>query len=377
MREIISLQFGSYSNWIATQLFNLNLSTKIIIILITILLTTPSNLSSEDLNSLFRFSSSKTNKPTPRALIFDTKGMVDLSYTSNNQPDKFIAWDNNPELYLQNRTSTTSSASWSDIDNNIYHPNSNLGIHQLQQNDQLKPMSSYFQGKEIMEQFEKETQVLDNNLRFFTEECDYLQGFLTYSNTFDGFSGFSQSYIDLIRDEYPKTSIINLMSMTCPESLNTKQHSYSIVNQGMALSDNHNMYDARIPLFWNKTQDIANIDKNPHHLSSSIIALAADSMLLKTKAKSKFMSLSELSLTVNPSGSSPISQLHFKAPLFSKHEIVNLSNPNQPTEKLEFEQTSNSLLSQRFINNAKFSNDNNGINQFSKIEDESFNELWR
>jgi hypothetical protein len=44
------------------------------------------------------------------------------------------------------------------------------------------------------------------------------------------------------------------------------------------------------------------------------------------------MSLSELSLTVNPSGSSPISQLQFKAPLFSNHEIVNLSNPNLQTE---------------------------------------------
>jgi hypothetical protein len=29
----------------------------------------------------------------------------------------------------------------------------------------------------------------------------------------------------------------------------------------MALGDNHNMYDVRIPLFWNKTQDITNIDK--------------------------------------------------------------------------------------------------------------------
>jgi hypothetical protein len=27
MREIISLQFGSYSNWIATQLFNLNVTS--------------------------------------------------------------------------------------------------------------------------------------------------------------------------------------------------------------------------------------------------------------------------------------------------------------------------------------------------------------
>ena len=48
---------------------------------------------------------------------------------------------------------------------------------------------------------------MDRDLRPFAEEADYMQGLQIFSGTEDGWGGFTSSYVERIRDEYPKTNI--------------------------------------------------------------------------------------------------------------------------------------------------------------------------
>lgn len=49
--------------------------------------------------------------------------------------------------------------------------------------------------------------VIEENLRFFIEECDHLQGFQLMTDVQDGFGGLSAGFLELLRDDFPKTTM--------------------------------------------------------------------------------------------------------------------------------------------------------------------------
>jgi hypothetical protein len=50
--------------------------------------------------------------------------------------------------------------------------------------------------------------LIEENLRFFIEECDQLQGFQLMTDITGGFGGLSAGLMETLRDEFPKTSMI-------------------------------------------------------------------------------------------------------------------------------------------------------------------------
>ena len=52
------------------------------------------------------------------------------------------------------------------------------------------------------------TTLIEENLRFFIEECDHLQGFQFLTDITGGFGGLGAGLMEILRDEFPKTSII-------------------------------------------------------------------------------------------------------------------------------------------------------------------------
>ena len=55
-------------------------------------------------------------------------------------------------------------------------------------------------------------ETFENRLRIFSEECDYMQGFHVFLDAFNGYGGLTESIMYLIGEEYPKKTVLNVLS---------------------------------------------------------------------------------------------------------------------------------------------------------------------
>ncbi|RUS22359.1 hypothetical protein BC937DRAFT_89557 [Endogone sp. FLAS-F59071] len=193
---------------------------------------------------------------TPRLLVYDLKGALRLrgfgslkrfNKLFENKPDDAIesTWDHNVQQFAQEQYPRNEYLrkleeeeqgvqgvpfryhispfdqiqvdehrldeqvhQWSDYNRIFYHPHSINQLTQYQLDNEFKPFDVYSFGRDAYVDMEKEQETFDENFRFFTEECDAVQGFQLLTTTFDGFGGFARSLIEDIRDEYPKTPIV-------------------------------------------------------------------------------------------------------------------------------------------------------------------------
>jgi hypothetical protein len=96
---------------------------------------------------------------------------------------------------------------WSDFNRVFYHPRSIVQLSEYELNSQLMPFESWSAGEDLFQSLDKEFDLLDRDIRSFTEECDQMQGFQIFSGADDAWGGFAARYLDTLRDEYGKTSI--------------------------------------------------------------------------------------------------------------------------------------------------------------------------
>lgn len=69
--------------------------------------------------------------------------------------------------------------------------------------------STVLDGFEYFEENEQkyiEPEIIETNFRYFAEECDRLQGFVTLMDTQTAFCGYATKLLKVIEDEYPKAS---------------------------------------------------------------------------------------------------------------------------------------------------------------------------
>ncbi|OAA54422.1 Tubulin/FtsZ, GTPase domain protein [Cordyceps fumosorosea ARSEF 2679] len=62
-------------------------------------------------------------------------------------------------------------------------------------------------GQELFHALDKEQDIVDRDWRPFVEECDQMQGIQVISTIDDAWGGFASSYLETLRDEYPKQCI--------------------------------------------------------------------------------------------------------------------------------------------------------------------------
>lgn len=97
---------------------------------------------------------------------------------------------------------------WSDFNRVYFHPRSSVQIPEYQLDDKLAPFERYEFGKEVFQQHHREEDILDRDFRLFAEECDQLQGVQFIAGVDDGWGGFLGSYLEELRDEYQKLTIV-------------------------------------------------------------------------------------------------------------------------------------------------------------------------
>ena len=96
---------------------------------------------------------------------------------------------------------------FSDFAHTYYHPRSLVQLNDYSLSSTLYPFEQYETGGILFDSLDKEHDILDRDLRLWSEECDQLQGFQIVTSSDDAWGGFAARYAERIRDEYGKTSM--------------------------------------------------------------------------------------------------------------------------------------------------------------------------
>ncbi|XP_073408403.1 protein misato homolog 1 isoform X2 [Dendrobates tinctorius] len=110
-------------------------------------------------------------------------------------------------------TAPISSWVWLDILQTRLHPKSLCIVNSHSHEGGMDGLESFSQGEAM---FRTQLEEVEDRLHFFTEECDYLQGFQLLCDIQGGFSAVGVRMAELLHDEYPGRGILSFG--TCPAS---------------------------------------------------------------------------------------------------------------------------------------------------------------
>ncbi|EGR44346.1 Hypothetical protein TRIREDRAFT_124181 [Trichoderma reesei QM6a] len=226
MREIVTLQLGNLSNYVATHFWNAQESY---------FTYAEDETSLVDHNIHWRPGIGEDGSETflPRAVVYDLKGgfgplkKVNPMYEVAPGQDAALAslWPGQPAVHRQTPLSQNTyqqaldaglkpsalQASdvryWSDYSRVYYHPKSLVQLYDFELNSSIMPFERFETGAELFESLDKEDEIVDRDWRPFVEECDQMQGVQVYASLDDAWGGFASSYIERLRDEHPKTCV--------------------------------------------------------------------------------------------------------------------------------------------------------------------------
>ncbi|KAI9863321.1 MAG: mtDNA inheritance, partitioning of the mitochondrial organelle [Trichoglossum hirsutum] len=224
MQEIITLQFGQSSNYLATHFWNAQESY--------FTYDGEKGLLNHDIHFRPGISASGTETFTPRTLIYDLKGgfgslkKINALYEIEEEKDMPKGlWDGQSIIQretpieqhpyqrsldegLKPQELTTGTVRfWSDFNRVFYHPRSIIQLNEFELNSTLMPFEKWGVGEELFSSLDKEHDLLDRDLRPFAEESDHLQALQVMTGVDNAWGGFATRYLERLRDEFGKTSI--------------------------------------------------------------------------------------------------------------------------------------------------------------------------
>lgn len=82
-----------------------------------------------------------------------------------------------------------------------------MQLNEYTLNSQLTPFESWNAGEELYRDVDREADLLDRDVRSFAEECDSMQGFQIFAGVDDAWGGWTEQYVDALKDEYGKKGI--------------------------------------------------------------------------------------------------------------------------------------------------------------------------
>ncbi|KAM3434592.1 hypothetical protein NHJ13734_005935 [Beauveria thailandica] len=226
MREIVTLQLGHLSNYTAAHFWN----------------TQESYFTYSDADKLFvnhdvhwRTGVGADGADTflPRTVVYDLKGgfgslrKINALYDTNNDENAMSSalWAGKSAVhkqeplqqsaYLQSfdagsapdKLTKSNVCYWSDFSRVYYHPKSLNQLYDYELHSSIQPFERFHMGKELFHTLDKEQDIVDRDWRPFVEECDHMQGIQVFATIDDAWGGFASSYLETLRDEYPKQCI--------------------------------------------------------------------------------------------------------------------------------------------------------------------------
>lgn len=141
----------------------------------------------------------------------------DLPYESTDlevvaQPEssknEFQADLDKPEISIEEKDYNLAESvdNWADFLYARYHPRTVNIVKQYRHSSDKQTLDTFSRGIELWqtEEFEEE---FSDRIRQYVEECDFMQGFQTIFDSFNGFSGLATKCLEHLNDEYGKANM--------------------------------------------------------------------------------------------------------------------------------------------------------------------------
>ncbi|OWR48693.1 hypothetical protein KGM_203266 [Danaus plexippus plexippus] len=329
-REILTLQFGHYTNYVGSHFWNVQeLSFDY-----TGTVKTECN---HDI--LYREGQSSSGEVTytPRLLLADLKGSLKTLPATGGLEETNLegdfSWDEvetikEPEPdkneFLKDINADTTNLhdkeykleqdinTWTDYLYPRFHSRTVNIIKEYQHNSENESFDIFTSGCTLWKSDYGET--FADNIRKYVEECDSLQGFQVNFDCTDGFSGLALGCIEHISDEYSKTIlsypiIASHFSDNSPSTEEerekaTLKDSFRLVNIALSIEALSQHVKLFVPLCtgekgWRKPGNprlFDNIHYKPecYYHSSALLASAMDSLGQKYRHKSNVYTMSDV-----------------------------------------------------------------------------------
>ncbi|KAH6890309.1 tubulin domain-containing protein [Thelonectria olida] len=332
MREIITLQLGQLSNYAATHFWNAQESY---------FTYAAEEQSFVDHNVHWRPGIGADGSETflPRTVIYDLKGgfgsmrKINALYEPDSEAHPDALWSGPSVVHKQQpvassayqqsldagteptRLTKSTVRYWSDFSRVFYHPRSLVQLYDFELNSTVMPFERFAMGSELFSTLDREHELVDRDWRPFAEECDAMQGIQVFTTTDDAWGGFAASYIEALRDEYPKTCIW-VWGLTSPLlDIPRPKRQLRLVNTAHSIDQLTAQATMLVPLALPETDLPAGLTIDAHsswHTSAALAAAIETATLPSRLAKDSAGqpgSIDYLAECLNPAGNQPLASM--------------------------------------------------------------------
>ncbi|PGH37018.1 hypothetical protein GX50_00001 [[Emmonsia] crescens] len=351
MHEIITLQLGQRSNYLATHFWNFQESY---------FTYSADEESPVDHDVHFRpgIGADGAETFTPRTIIYDLKGGFGTLQKYNAlyglEADPGLPrglWDGNEVVQQQPAIPQTeyqknldlglplpqltagSVRYWSDFNKVYYHPKSIVQLNEYELNSQLMPFESWEIGEDLFRSLDREHDIIDRDFRAFAEECDQMQGIQIFSGTDDAWGGFAARYVDRLRDEFGKKGIW-FWGLEDGARVQRQKQAIANVNSAKSVNEISPQTSAYIPILDppRTIPSYVHADLRSEWYSSALVSTAVESVTLPTRLRSHRGASSWL-----PAQERPQKIFNLQATIISENDLESDIMPRQDKNTLRAE----------------------------------------
>ncbi|KAK3368134.1 tubulin nucleotide-binding domain-like protein [Podospora didyma] len=305
MHEIITLQLGQQSNYVATHFWNAQESY------FTYSDDQESHIN-HDIHWRPGIGADGTETFMPRTVIYDLKGgfgslrKINALYANQegegsapmslwNGPTSVLkqdaieqsAYQQSLDAGLEPPPLTTSSVRyWSDFNRVYFHPRSIVQLNEYELNSSLMPFEKWESGEHLFESLDKEHDIVDRDLRLFVEEADQMQGIQIIATLDDAWGGFASRYIERLRDEYGKTVLWTWGLQDSLQGVPREKRMLRLGNKAKSLSEIYKQASIIVPLSVpSRLPRSISLDPSSQWHTSALLATAIESITLPSRLK--------------------------------------------------------------------------------------------
>ncbi|KAH8663517.1 tubulin domain-containing protein [Tricladium varicosporioides] len=331
MHEIITLQLGQKSNYLATHFWNTQESYFTYS-------ADEESLVDHDIHFRPGIGADGTETFTPRTLIYDLKGgfgslrKINALYEVDEPAISHGLW-NGPAVVQRQaviqqneyqrsleeglpppQLTSASVRYWSDFNRVYFHPRSVVQLNEYELNSSLTPFDNWSVGEGLFNSLDKEHDLLDRDLRYFAEEADQMQGIQLMAEVDDAWGGFAAKYLDRIKDEYAKTPVVFWGLEENTKNIPREKRFMKLSNSARSISEIAPQASIYVPLTLpTKTlpQYIV-LDQHSHWEVSGLLSTAMESVSLPSRLKMQSSSretFGTLANCLNVNGNQTIAKL--------------------------------------------------------------------
>ncbi|KAK3302258.1 tubulin domain-containing protein [Chaetomium strumarium] len=305
MHEIITLQLGQQSNYLATHFWNTQESYF-----------TYSEDQESPIDHDIHFRPGLTPDGTetfmPRTVIYDLKGAfgtlrkINALYDVNEESSPPQAlWHGATTIhrapalpesaYTQSlnaglpppRPTPSSVRFFSDYARVFFHPRSVVQLHEHELHSSIAPFERHAAGEELFAALDREHDLLDRDLRPFVEEADHMQGVQVFAGFDDAWGGFASRYVERVRDEYGKVPVWVWGLQERMGGVARDKRLLRLANKARTLTEIYKQASVVVPLAVPERLPGAGIQLDPASRwhTSALLAAAVESAMLPSRLK--------------------------------------------------------------------------------------------